>query len=68
MPSDGQIIHALRCSASPNPPADTTCKTLGCPYFLGAEDDLGCGCDVDKICLDAAEKLQVLSTDEEAKK
>lgn len=62
-PSDAQIIFALRCAASPNPPADTTCKTLGCPYFLAAEDNLGCGCDVDQIGLDAAKRLEAL-TDE----
>lgn len=57
--STQEIIRALRCAASPYPGA-TTCT--GCPYSdqQVTDEGLAVWCDVDRILLDAADRLSRL--------
>ena len=60
MATDSQIIRALRCTSVFNPHPDCT----GCPYQRGYSsfmENVLCGCDVDKIAKDAADRLEKLT-------
>ena len=68
----GEIIEALRCSATPIPKGTDCLKHCkGCPYdytekpgkfemFLAEKDGLLHGCDVDRMAMDAAERIEEL--------
>lgn len=63
-----EIVKALRCTSTIHVGDDTECE--GCPYFLETqvpEDEVGLVledfyyfCDSDRICLDAANRLEAL--------
>lgn len=67
------IVRALRCISAPEGPSD---DCTGCPYYkqepLGAElkerllVDTWTSCDCDKVCMDAADRIERLEAENKA--